>query len=150
MHASPARPSRDLLPASLSPVDGASSTQGGLGGQLARILMIGLGLFVVLLGILIAPLPGPMGVPVMVVGLILIMRSSYAARRWFVLAQRRWPRTLTPIRRLLGRKPPFAQVFWQQVLRIERVVTSKGNRVVARMRKKLKPAWRRRAPYQPA
>jgi hypothetical protein len=122
----------------------------GLGRQLSRLLMIGLGVFVVLLGIVIAPLPGPMGVPVMVVGLILILRSSYTARRWFVLAQRRWPKPLTPIRRLLGRNPPFAQVFWQQILRVERVVTSKGHRVIARLRKKLKPFWRRRPAYQPA
>jgi hypothetical protein len=112
--------------------------------------MIALGIFIVLLGILIAPLPGPMGVPVMVVGLILILRSSYAARRWFVRAQRRWPRTLSPIRRLLGRNPPFAQVLWQQVLRIERIVTSKGHRVVARLRKKLKPFWRRKPAYRAA
>jgi len=121
-----------------------------LGRQLSRLLMIGLGVLVVLLGIVIAPLPGPMGVPVMVVGLILILRSSYTARRWFVLAQRRWPKALTPIRRLLGRNPPFAQVFWQQTLRVERVVTSKGHRVIARLRKKLKPFWRRRPAYQPA
>jgi len=150
MHAPPARPPLASPPATHSPLAGSSSTQGGLGRQLTRVLMIGLGVFVVLLGVLIAPLPGPMGMPVMVVGLILILRSSYATRRWFVLAQRRWPRTLTPIRRLLGRNPPFAQVLWQQVLRIERVVTSKGNRVVARLRKKLKPAWRRRSAYQPA
>jgi len=142
MHAPSAR-----LPAIRPP---KQSRPDGLGRQLSRLLMIGLGVFVVLLGIVIAPLPGPMGVPVMVVGLILILRSSYTARRWFVLAQRRWPKPLTPIRRLLGRNPPFAQVFWQQILRVERVVTSKGHRVIARLRKKLKPFWRRRPAYQPA
>ncbi len=142
MHAPSAR-----LPAFRPPKQSRSD---GLGRQLSRLLMIGLGIFIVLLGIVIAPLPGPMGVPVMVVGLILILRSSYTARRWFVLAQRRWPKALTPIRRLLGRNPPFAQVFWQQILRVERVVTSKGHRVIARLRKKLKPFWRRRPAYQPA
>jgi hypothetical protein len=142
MHAPSAR-----LPAIRPPKQSRSD---GLGRQLSRLLMIGLGVFVVLLGIVIAPLPGPMGVPVMVVGLILVLRSSYTARRWFVLAQRRWPKPLTPIRRLLGRNPPFAQVFWQQILRVERVVTSKGHRVIARLRKKLKPFWRRRPAYQPA
>ena len=144
MHASSA------LPAITVPNPSRRPRSGGLGQQLGRTLMIALGVFVVLLGILIAPLPGPMGVPVMVVGLIMILRQSYTARRWFVRAQRRWPKALTPIRRLLGRNPPFAQVFWQQILRVERVVTSKGNRVIARLRKKLKPFWRRRPAYQPA
>ena len=53
-------------------------------------LMIG-GLFVVLLGILIAPLPGPGGIPVIAVGLVLILKSSYWAKRQFIRAQRARP-----------------------------------------------------------
>ena len=49
-------------------------------------LMAG-GLLVVMLGILIAPLPGPGGVPVIAVGLMLILRSSFWAKRQFIRAQ---------------------------------------------------------------
>ncbi|HYE47647.1 MAG TPA: hypothetical protein VEA44_17910 [Caulobacter sp.] len=101
-----------------------------------------LGWLVVVLGILIAPLPGPMGVPVMVVGLVLILRASYGAKRMFVRAQRRWPRTMSPIRRLMRRNPPITQVAWQQLLRLERLVTAKGHRALARLRKRLKPRAR--------
>jgi hypothetical protein len=108
-----------------------------------RWALMALGLLVILLGIVIAPLPGPGGIPVIAVGLMLILKNSYWAKRQFIRAQRRHPRVLSPIRRLLGRKPPFAQVFWQQLLRLERLVTGKGHRFAARLRKKLKPRWRR-------
>ncbi|WP_166574841.1 hypothetical protein [Caulobacter sp. SLTY] len=116
----------------------------GFARQLGKIGALALGWLVVVLGILIAPLPGPMGVPIMTVGLILILRASYGAKRMFVRAQRRWPKALSPIRRLLRREPPIAQVFWQQTLRLERLVTTKGHRALARMRKRLKPrrVWR--------
>jgi len=45
------------------------------------------GLFVVLLGILIAPLPGPGGIPVIAVGLMLILKRSFCAQRQFIRAQ---------------------------------------------------------------
>ncbi|MBI1406335.1 MAG: hypothetical protein GC145_09445 [Caulobacter sp.] len=109
-----------------------------------------LGVLVILLGIVIAPLPGPMGVPIMVVGLILILRTSFAAKRWFLRAVKRYPRALNPIRRLLRRNPPFAQVFWQQLLRVERLVTAKGHRGVARLRKRIKSAFRGRPAWQAA
>ncbi|MBX3480630.1 MAG: hypothetical protein KF842_09525 [Caulobacter sp.] len=111
---------------------------------------MGLGLLIILLGIIIAPLPGPFGVPIMVVGLVLILRTSFAAKRGFLRAVKRYPKLLNPIRRLLRRNPPFAQVFWQQLLRVERLVTSKGHRGVARMRKRAKAAFRGRPVWQAA
>ena len=61
-------------------------------------LMIG-GLLIVLLGILIAPLPGPGGVPVIAVGLVLILKSSFWAKRQFIRAQYarpKWGLSLPP------------------------------------------------------
>ena len=64
-----------------------------------------LGSLIVLAGLVIAPLPGPGGIPVIALGLTVILRHSRAARRLFIRAQRRWPRVLTPVRRFLQRKP---------------------------------------------
>ncbi len=103
-----------------------------------------LGLLVIALGILIAPLPGPGGVPVITLGLILVLRASTGAKRLFIRAHRRWPRALSPIRRLLRRNPPFLQIFWQSLLRVERFVT-RGHGGVARLRRRFKTrrsGWR--------
>jgi len=110
----------------------------GVAGKVARAAGLALGLLVVLLGIVIAPLPGPMGAPVMAVGLVLILRASPGAKRLFIRANRRWPRVVGPLRRLLRPNPPIAQIFWQQILRMERLVTSRGHRMVARLRKGFK------------
>ncbi len=81
-------------------------------GQMAA----GVGLF--LAGIAIAPLPGPLGVPVSMLGLALVLKK-------FLLGQapiRPGPAQATQIR--LSVPPPAAQesevyapVFWQQALR---------------------------------
>ncbi len=102
---------------------------GRLSRRLARFGMMLLGGAIVLVGILIAPLPGPMGLPVATVGLILILRNSYMARRAFVRFQRAHPRTLYPVRRLLRRRPEVLPVFWQLVLRSERLLIPKRYRV---------------------
>ncbi len=94
-----------------------------------------LGGLLVILGALIAPLPGPMGLPVAVVGMILILRNSYRARRAFIRAQRAHPRLLHPIRRLLRRRPEVAPVAWQMVLRLERLLTPRRYRMAARARR---------------
>lgn len=105
--------------------------------------MFMLGLLVVVLGILIAPLPGPGGVPVIALGLILILRSSYWAKRQFIRAQYARPRWVYPFRRLLRRNPEFAPVFWQQALRAEKMVLRRPRRPLIRMRKKVRRIWRR-------
>lgn len=100
-------------------------------------LMAG-GLFVVLLGILIAPLPGPGGVPVIAVGLMLILKSSFWAKRQFIRAQYARPKWVYPFRRLMRKKPEFAPVFWQQALRAEKVILTRRRRRLIRLRKGLR------------
>ena len=100
-------------------------------------LMIG-GLFVVLLGILIAPLPGPGGIPVIAVGLMLILKSSFWAKRQFIRAQYARPKWVYPFRRLMRKKPEFAPVFWQQALRAEKVILTRRRRGLIRLRKGLR------------
>lgn len=117
----------------------------GWGRRLVRLGLLILGGAIVLLGALIAPLPGPMGVPVMLVGLVLMLRSSYGARKLFIRAQRRWPKVVYPFRRLLRRNPEIAPVFWQQMLRLEKFfLKAKASRFAARTRRRFKPraVWR--------
>ena len=105
-------------------------------------LMIG-GLFVVLLGILIAPLPGPGGIPVIAVGLMLILKSSFWAKRQFIRAQYARPKWVYPFRRLMRKKPEFAPVFWQQALRAEKIVTRRSSRRLSRGRKSIRRYFRK-------
>ncbi len=105
-------------------------------------LMAG-GLFVVLLGILIAPLPGPGGVPVIAVGLMLILKSSFWAKRQFIRAQYARPKWVYPFRRLMRKKPEFAPVFWQQALRAEKVILTRRRRGLIRLRKGLRRYFRK-------
>ena len=93
---------------------------------------------IVAVGIVMAPLPGPFGVPVMVVGLMILLRSSFSAKRAFVKLQRRHPRFVFPLRRLLRREPEVMPVAWQQVLRFERMVLPKPWRFARRLRLSLR------------
>ena len=107
-----------------------------------RLGLVLLGLVVILAGILIAPLPGPGGLPVIVIGLMIVLRNSFKARRHFVRFQRAHPRMVSPIRRLLSREPEFVLIFWQQTLRIERLVVPRRIRFMSRLRR----LFRRRQP----
>lgn len=96
---------------------------------------MGVGGVLVLAGIAIAPLPGPFGLPVSVVGLILILRNSYRAKRKFIEAQQAKPKFVYPFRRLMRKNPEIAPVFWQQFLRTEKMVLKPKHRVLSRGRK---------------
>lgn len=103
-------------------------------GRVVRTGLVLLGVAIVIAGIAIAPLPGPGGIPVIVIGLMIILRNSFRARRAFVRVQKRHPRTITPIRRLLRRNPEVIPVLWQQALRTERMVVPKRFRFVRKLR----------------
>lgn len=116
--------------------------RGGVLSRLAKLALMALGGLLVLLGVLIAPLPGPFGLPIAVVGLMLILRNSYWAKRRFIQLQRARPNWVMPFRRLMRRNPEFAPVFWQQLLRIERLLLGKGQRVLARWRRRSRTVMR--------
>ena len=103
-----------------------------------KILSIGVGGLLVLAGIVIAPLPGPFGLPIAVAGLILVLKSSYWAKRMFIRAQRWKPKWVYPVRRLMRRKPEVAPVFWQQALRVERLILRESRGFLRRGRLALK------------
>jgi hypothetical protein len=69
--------------------------------SLRRLALIGLGWTIFALGIVISPLPGPGGLPIMLIGAIIILRNSWDARRLFVRMKRRYPVTFTPLKRAL-------------------------------------------------
>jgi hypothetical protein len=101
-----------------------------------------LGFAIIAAGIIIAPIPGPGGLPVIVIGVMVVLRNSYKARRQFVRFQRAYPKMAFPIRRLLRREPEFMPVFWQQTLRVERLMLPARWRVLVRARRRTR---RRRA-----
>ena len=74
--------------------------------RLVRAGLVAVGALIVLTGILIAPIPGPGGIPVIVVGLMVILRNSFKARRHFVRLHHAHPRVISPLRRLLRRRRP--------------------------------------------
>lgn len=137
-----------MLPAFVMPIQPRSEADEfarELLSKLLRWLLLVVGGVVVVIGIAIAPLPGPGGIPVIVVGLMIMLRNSFAARRQFVRFQRAHPKLIFPIRRLLRREPEVLQVAWQQTLRMERLVLPARWRVMMRMHKSLKRRAARKA-----
>jgi hypothetical protein len=108
--------------------------------RVGRWLLIGLGYAMIAVGGVGALLPGHLGAPVLAVGLVVALRSSFRARRQFVEAQHRHPKILFPVRRLLRREPEVAPVAWQAVLRLERRMLPRRLRFAVKTRRR----WRRR------
>lgn len=71
---------------------------------LKKYLLLILGWLLILLGLIVGPLPGPGGIPLILLGATLVLAQSIRARRTFVRMQRRYPRWLDPVRRMLKRK----------------------------------------------
>lgn len=107
-----------------------------------KLLFLALGWLLIAGGLVLALLPGHLGVPLLAVGVIVVLRNSYRARRQFIHLQRRHPRFVFPVRRLIRREPEVLPVLWQQVLRFERGVLPKSWRRGV--------AWRRRYFKRPA
>jgi hypothetical protein len=106
-----------------------------LGARIARWLLLGVGGVIMLVGLVTAPLPGHIGLPLLVVGLMIVLRNSFKAKRQFVRMQRAHPKMVFPIRRLMRREPEILQVFWQQYLRMERLVLPSRARFAIRARR---------------
>ena len=118
--------------------------------RVGRWLLLGLGVAIIAAGVVISPLPGPGGIPVMVLGLMLVLRNSFWARKQFIKAQKAHPKIVFPIRRLLRREPEVFPVAWQQVLRIERILLPSRYRIAVRWRRGRKRKHAMRNFRQPA
>ena len=105
--------------------------------RIRRFGMVLLGFAIIGFGILIAPLPGPGGIPVIVVGLMVVLRNSFKARRQFARLNRAYPKTLYPIRRLLRRDPEIVALFYHQSLRVERLLLPKRVRFMKPLRRRM-------------
>ncbi len=102
------------------------------------------GVLVILVGIIIAPLPGPGGIPVITLGLVIVLRNSYWAKRQFIKAQKAKPNWVYPFRRLMRKNPEIAPVFWQQALRVEKlVIRPRRRRPLPKLRRRIRCAVRR-------
>ncbi len=110
--------------------------------RLARAGLVSLGWLLIAVGIVGTLLPGHLGLPLLVIGLILVLRSSRAARRQFIGLQRRHPRVVFPLRRLLRREPEVFPVAWQQALRLERILLPKRWRPARAVRRRVFPRRR--------
>ena len=108
-----------------------------LAGRIGRWLLLGLGGLIMLVGLVTAPLPGHIGLPLLVVGLMIVLRNSFKAKRQFLRMQRAHPKMVFPIRRLMRRDPEIIPVFWQQYLRLERLILPKRVRFAGRCRRYL-------------
>ena len=102
--------------------------------RMVRIGLLVLGGLIMAVGAVLALLPGHLGVPILVVGLMVVLRNSLPARKEFIRLQRRHPNWVFPLRRLMRREPEVIPVVWQQVLRTERLVLPARYRFVRRLR----------------
>ncbi len=115
-----------------------------------RIAAIAFGSVVILAGAVLTPLPGHIGLPMLVIGLMIVLRYSFQARKTFIRLQRRHPKLVFPIRRLMRREPEVLLVFWQQLLRTEKMILRKARwRVLKRGRKHARQMWTQRKRAQP-
>ena len=87
-----------------------------------RLLVVAVGSVIMAAGFVLALLPGHLGLPLLVVGLILVLRNSRKARKQFIQLQQRHPRVVFPVRRLIRREPEIFPVMWQQALRVEKML----------------------------
>ncbi len=107
-----------------------------VGRSFVRWILLAIGAILIVLGVMMAPLPGPLGLPVTLAGLVLVLRNSFRLRRVFIKVQRRHPRFVIPLRRLLKREPEVAAVAWQSALRIERAFLPKSWRMGRQLRRR--------------
>jgi hypothetical protein len=98
-------------------------------------IVIAVGMVLLGVGFVFALLPGHLGIPVMLIGLIMVLRNAFWARRQFIRLKKKHPNWVMPLRKLLRRNPPVASVFWHSLLRTERFVLRKARTL---------PVWRRR------
>jgi hypothetical protein len=116
-----------------------------LASRVARWLLLGLGLALMLVAVPLVALPGHIGLPLMVIGLMIVLRNSFKAKRQFLRMQQAHPKMVFPIRRLMRRDPEIIPVMWQQYLRLERLVLPRRVRFAARCRRYLGRRMRSRS-----
>jgi hypothetical protein len=105
-----------------------------------RWAQVAVGLVIMLIGapIVLMPWLHILGALMVAGGLVLVLRNSFSARRTFIKAQRRHPKIVFPIRRLIRREPEVLPVAWQQTLRVEQLVLPRRWRFLRRTRRSMR------------
>ncbi|WP_207456261.1 hypothetical protein [Azospirillum sp. SYSU D00513] len=67
--------------------------------RIRQLALIGTGWTIIAFSVLLTPLPGPGGLPLALVGGVILLRNSASARRLFVRLKKRYPRMLSPAER---------------------------------------------------
>jgi len=98
-----------------------------------KIIMMITGALLMALGLAISPLPGPLGLPVMLVGLVLLLRSSTWVKRHFVRLVHKYPKWLGPLRSLMRPHAKVLAVLWRFMLRAEGLVVRRHNSLLRRI-----------------
>jgi hypothetical protein len=111
-----------------------------------KLLMTALGVVLMAVGVVITPLPGPFGVPVMLLGLIILLRSSMWVKRRFMRLVRAHPKVLRPVRALLRPGAKVIALLWLHALRLERRLLPKHRRFMYRFRHDVRAILRNRRP----
>ncbi len=109
-----------------------------LAARIGRWLLLAVGVVIMLAGLILTPLPFHVGLPLLVIGLMIVLRSSFKAKRRFLEIQQRHPKMVFPIRRLMRREPEIVLVFWQQALRVERLFVPRRFRFAVATRRRIK------------
>ncbi|ESQ92106.1 hypothetical protein ABAC460_04265 [Asticcacaulis sp. AC460] len=105
---------------------------------LKKILLSIVGILLMIFGVAIAPLPGPLGVPPFMFGLILLLRNSIWVKRVFVRLSRRFPKLVGPVRAMLRPGAKVVALMWLNTLRMERRILGRKNRFMNRFRQEFK------------
>jgi hypothetical protein len=74
-----------------------------------RRFLLGLGWLIILVGLALGPIPGPGGIPIIAFGSMLVLSQSLTARKQFVRLQKKYPKFMGPIRKLLSRRKKAGQ-----------------------------------------
>jgi len=111
-----------------------------------KLLMSALGVVLMAVGVVITPLPGPFGVPVILLGLIILLRSSMWVKRLFVKLVHAHPKLLGPLRAMLRPGAKVVAMMWLHALRLERRLLPPHRRFMYRFRHNLRAVLRNRRP----
>ena len=69
-----------------------------------RRFLLGLGWLIILFGLALGLIPGPGGIPIVAFGFMLVLSQSLTARKKFVRLQKKYPKFMGSIRKVLSRR----------------------------------------------
>ncbi len=109
-----------------------------------KVLLITIGAVLMALGIVVSWLPGPFGLPIVILGLVLVLRHSTWFKRRFMRQVRRHPRLLGPVRAILRPHAKILALIWLSLLRCEKGLFRDRLRPFYRLRQAIKRKRRRK------